>query len=189
MTHYQRLKKKRLGDILVQEGLASKEAVITALQNQQTSGRLMSDSLLEARELSDYDLARALVEQYQAPFVDLSAYTLHKDLIEEFPTELLHRGRVIPLDRFGSLICFACQEIPPEDVVDELAKVATGGVYFYIASAFELGHKLEEYAPIANPTDGAPVFATDIAEDTGWTNLFDSANDEVVNDLGSKEDE
>ncbi len=186
MTHYQRLKNKRLGDVLVDEGLATKESVITALQAQQASGRLMSESLLEARELSDYDLARVLVEQYQAPFIDLGSYTLHKDLIDEFPAELLRRARVIPLDRFGSQVCFACQEIPPADVVEELKKGTTGGVYLYVASAYEIGHKLDEYAPEEKLAEGAPVFG-DIGEDTGWTDIFDSADKEVASDL--KKDE
>ncbi|MDH3591832.1 MAG: hypothetical protein OER88_08140 [Planctomycetota bacterium] len=185
MTHYQRLKNKRLGDILVDEGLASKEAVIAALQQQQTTGRLMSESLLEAREINDYDLARAIVEQYQAPFIDLSKYTLHKDLIEEFPAELLHRARVLPLDRFGKQVCFACQEVPSADIAEALGKISEGGLYFFVASAYDLRQKLDDYATL-QPMDGAPVFG-DIEEDSGWQNLFDSANESVVNELPDKE--
>jgi len=114
MTHYDRLKRKRLGDILVDEHLASEEVVITALQEQQRSGRLLSDILLQMQEVGEYDLARVIVEQYQTPFIELKSYAVHKDLIELFTPEFLHRSAVVPLDRFGRQICFACQEIPPK---------------------------------------------------------------------------
>ena len=75
MTHYDRLKRKRLGDVLVDEGLATEETVISALQEQQRSGRLLSDILLDLRQVGEHDLARAIVEHYQVPYIDLKNYT------------------------------------------------------------------------------------------------------------------
>ena len=84
MTHYQRLKKKRLGDLLVDEGLVGNDTVIAALHERQVSHRLLSEILIEAEELSEYDLARILVEQLQLPYLDLSTYQIHKDLVQTF---------------------------------------------------------------------------------------------------------
>ena len=58
MTNYDRLKRKTLGDILVDEELASEETVIQALQEQQRTGALLSSILLESREIDEFQLSR-----------------------------------------------------------------------------------------------------------------------------------
>jgi len=195
MTHYDRLKRKRLGDVLVDEGLASEETVIAALHEQQRSGRLLSDILLEQDRLTEEDLALAIVEHYQVPYVDLRNYAAHKDLIQSFPAPLLHRGRVVPLDRYGKQACFACQEIPAKDVVDELKRHAPGGLYFYVAMALDVRRMLTDYAPLSE--EAAPVeagaasqkprqsakVATTPDEDGAWKDLFDAANESILSDI------
>jgi len=209
MTHYDRLKRKRLGDVLVDEGLATEEIVIAALQDQQRSGRLLSDIVLDSRHVGEHDLARAIVDHYQVPYVDLKNYTIHKDIIQEIPAALLNRGRVVPLDRYGKQMCFACQEIPPKEIVDELRRHAPGGVYFYIASAVEIRRMLQDYAgldkataaPAKSPAKGpaaasasakqpaavqAAVHAGD--ENTAWKELFDAANDSILTDIKGQDE-
>jgi len=83
MTHYDRLKRKRLGDVLVDEGLATEEIVIAALQEQQRTGALLSEILLKQRQVGEHDLARAIVDHYQVPYIDIKNYTMHKDLVKE----------------------------------------------------------------------------------------------------------
>ena len=198
MTHYDRLKRKRLGDVLVDEDLVAEDAVITALTEQQKTGRLLSDILLEDRAIDEFALARVVVEQYQAPFIDLKRYTLHKDLIEEFPAALLHNAAIVPMDRFGKQVCFACQEVPAEDIVEQLKQLAPGGAYFYVASSVEIRQALQQYAAVteaAVPIEAVgsagqtpALAASDLSEDTAWKELFDSANEEILQGLDEDEE-
>jgi len=192
MTHYERLKHKRLGDVLVDEGIASEQIVIAALQQSQRTGRLLSDVLLESREVSEYELSRVIVEQYQTPFIDLKGYTLHKELIEEFPARLLHAAGVVPLERFGRQVCFACQEVPPPDVAMQLKEHSPAGIYVFSASAVEIRNALDTYAPIGEGDEvdkeavaaaGAPISLGSLDEDTAWKDLFDTANESVLSEI------
>jgi len=195
MTHYDRLRRKRLGDVLVDEGFVSGETVIAALREQQRTGALLSDILMESREITDYDLARAIVEHYQAPFIDLQGYTLHKDLIACFPGALLHQARVLPLDHFGDQVCFVCQEVPSEEVAAMLGEQATGGMFFCVASAHEIRERLAEYVPIdteedAEPAPGAALIPSGkLEEDAAWKGLFDDANDSILHEIEEVEGE
>jgi hypothetical protein len=212
MTNYDRMKRKRLGDILVDDGLATEEIVIAGLQEQQRSGRLLSEILLEQRQVNEHDLARSIVEHYQVPYVELKNYTIHKDLIQTVPAALLNRARVVPLDKYGKQICFACQEIPPKEMVDELRRHATGGVFFFIASAMEIKRALEDYASVGKAAAAAPAapgkqaaagkpaaagkqaaaskqpaakqpVPADADENTAWKDLFDAANESILSDI------
>jgi general secretion pathway protein E/type IV pilus assembly protein PilB len=208
MTHYDRLKRKRLGDVLVDEGLATEEIVIAALQEQQRTGALLSEILLQQRQVGEHDLARAIVEHYQVPYIDLRNYTIHKDLVKEIPPALLSRARVVPLDRYAKQMCFACQEIPAKEVVDELRKIAPGGIYFYVASAIDIKKVLEDHAPAAAKPAAAPARAPAGAkapaqgkagpakapaaaptdEDSAWKDLFDAANESILTDIKGRDE-
>ena len=192
MTHYDRLKRKRLGDVLVDEGLATEEEVIAALQEQQQTGRMLSDILFDGRKVSEYDIARAIVEHCQAPFIDLRSYNLHKDLIKTLPARLLHSAGVVPMERFGDQVSFACQEIPSDEVANRLKEHSPGGIYIFIASSVEVRAALETHAPPdeeAGKESDVAAPATKVAagrkqeEDQAWKNLFDTANDSILTEL------
>jgi hypothetical protein len=189
VTHYDRLKRKRLGDVLVDEGLCPQDRVIAALHEQQETGALLSDILVESRDVNEYDLSRVIVEQYQAPYIDLKGYTFHKDLFEEFPADLLHSAKVIPLDRFGKQVCFACQEIPSEERAAALRKKAPDGIYFFVASTYEIRAALAEHRPLeaAAPANEAPAALAELQKDQSWTSLFDEANAAVLGDIDPDE--
>jgi len=202
---FDRLKRKRLGDILVDEGLVTKEFVIGALHEHQKTKRLLSDVLIDNGHIGEYDLAKALVTEQQLPFVELSNHTVHKDLLAEFPADFLHRAALVPLDRFGAQIAFACQELPGADVAEELRARAPEGCYFFVALSAEIRRLLREFAPLGNgasqpeprragearretsPRDegrkAPPRDDAEIREDTAWKVLFDSANAAVMADL------
>lgn len=197
MTHYDRLKRKRLGDVLVDEGLATEEEVIAGLQEQQQTGKMLSDVLFEGRKVSEYDIARAIVEHCQAPFIDLRAYTLHKDLIQTLPARLLHGAGVVPLERFGDQISFACQEIPSDDVANKLKEHSPGGIYIFIASSVDIRAALHNNAPLTADTPDEPKVAAPVGkkaaaiseEDQAWKELFDHANESILTELTDPDDE
>lgn len=192
---FERLKRKRLGDILVDEGVVGKEHVIAALQEQQRTKRLVSDILIEAGHVAEFDLAKALVEEQQLPFVDLTTYTIHKELVAEFPAELLHGAALVPLDRFGKQVAFACQEVPAGEVGERLRELVPEGCYFFVALASEIRRVLKNFAPLASSAPAevarpatavaAPQSAADeeVNEDSAWKELFDAANDAVLAEL------
>ncbi len=183
MTHYDRLKRTRLGDMLVDEGMVQKEGVIEALREQQRTHRTLSDILIDSQQVAEYDVARILVQEQQLPFLDLSGYTVHKDLVGQFPIDLLHRAAVVPLEKFGEQVAFACQEIPTGQVAEELRAHAPGGLFVYVAFASEIRRVLGEYAPLAS--DGTPwADSQNPSSDGKWKHLFDSANDAVMADIG-----
>jgi len=184
MVHYTRLKKKRLGDVLMDDGLLTKEAVIAALHDQQVSNGLLSNVLLESQDVSEFELARAIVDQQQVPFIDLSSYNLHKELVEQFPAEFLHEVRVVPMENFGGRVSFAVQEIPSDSVIEKLKEYAENGMYFFIALSANLSRALREFAPVQTEEEAMD----DVAADKGWTNLFDTANESILSDMVEPEE-
>ncbi len=191
MRHYERLRRKKLGDLLVDEEAANDDAVITALLEHHKTNTPLSEILLQEGELREYDLARIMVEQYHLPFLDLDNYTHHRDLIASFPAQLLHRARIVPLDRFGDVMCFVVQEFPSEEVIAELREHGTEHFFLYTALAAEIRQALHNHAPLSDEEQEADASVAEQGgasgeEDGAWRELFDTANEAIVSALPSE---
>ena len=189
MANLERLNRKPLGELLVGEGLLNRDTVDEALRKQKASKRLLSDVLLDAGLILELDLATVLVQQQQIPYIDLSAYNVRKELIQELPAQLLHRGALVPLERFGDQIVFACQELPSWEIVESLRRHCPDGQYYYVGLAADVKRLLREYAPLAPEPEEEPEAATievDPSEEDSWKSLFDSANSAVMADIEDK---
>ena len=202
MTQYHRLKRKRLSDLLVDEGLATKEVVIAGLHAQKDSGDILSSILLAENAIDAFDLARVLVEHFQIPFVDLERYALHKDVIKLFPAELLHRARMVPLEKFGKHYSFACQEIPSREIHEEIKNIVDGSVLVFAAFSRDIESVLRELVPYEAPKPEGAAGEAESAEaiqpqgdsddadaDKEWQALFDTANESIVSKLDESESE
>ena len=165
------------------------------------SKALLSSILLKSQELDAFALAKLMVEQYQVPFVDLERHMVQKDLLAEFPAELLHRARIVPLDKFGPHISFACQEVPSREVHDELKQVVKGSVLIFAAFARDIELVLHEHAPYTSPESTQRIEDVGVEEiaqitdaeqtetEQDWQSLFDAADDAIVSDLEVPADE
>ena len=196
MTQYHRLKRKRLSDLLVDEGLVTKEVVLAALKEHQQTGEMVSSILQDSQEIDGYDLARVIVEQYQVPFLELSASTPNKDLIAEFPAELLNTSRLVPVDRFGDHVSFACQEIPTLEIHDKLKEFVSGSVLIFAALSRDIEERLKEFAPFERAKTAPPLAEGEqvldleaVATDEEWGSMFDSANESVLSEMDPNEAE
>ncbi len=88
--------KRRLGEVLVEAGLAAPETIARALEARQ-SGERIGDYLVRAGTLSEVDLYRALGVQHALPFELLSAGSLEPDALERLPREVAERWTVLPV--------------------------------------------------------------------------------------------
>ena len=190
MTQYQRLKRKRLSDLLVDEGLADKDVVLAALHEQQASGELLSSVLLASQELDAFDLARVIVEQYQIPFFELGNCSGNKELVGEFAPQLLHEACIFPLERFGDHVSFVCQEIPSAEIHAQLKEHVKGSVLVFAGLARDIQEKLREFAPYEKTEQVAAIERVEpimdpeaAAQDSEWKSLFDTANESVMSEM------
>ncbi len=73
--------RKRLGDLLVEEGIVKQDQLEQALGKQQTTGRKLGDTLISMGFLSEQQMLSFLSRQLDIPLVDLTRVSVDIDSV------------------------------------------------------------------------------------------------------------
>ena len=115
------MKRKRLGEILRDEGLISEEQLQAALERQKTEKRLRIGEVLVAMgAVTAEDVAQAIWQQRQIPYVDLDNYALDPKVIELVPERIARAYLALPIFKIGNALTVAMADPFNLIAVDDL---------------------------------------------------------------------
>jgi type IV pilus assembly protein PilB len=107
--------RRRLGEILVEQGAVTEDQLTAALAGQRQSRLRLGEELLDKGVVKPIALLRALAEQFGFEFVDLDEVTIDTALAQRVPEALARRHRALPIARDGEAVIVAMAN--PADVV------------------------------------------------------------------------
>ena len=148
MTTPTRPFRRRIGEILVSDGVCSPEQIEEALGIQKKTGEMLGQVLLSMGAVSEADIARTLSLQFQLPFLAVANYEFDEKLVSLFPKEFLHKNKILPFDKIGEMLLVLVAEIPPDDVLAEIPKLTRLNAALYVGYLSEVERFLEEHCPL-----------------------------------------
>jgi type IV pilus assembly protein PilB len=114
----------KLGHFLLESGAVTVPQIETAMEHQAQSGARIGAALISLGLCTDFDLARALAQQLEIPFVDLRECPPDPRAVALIPRELAMECGVLPLRMEGTRLLVAARD--PYDIrVDETIRQAT----------------------------------------------------------------
>jgi hypothetical protein len=159
MADLEKITKKRLGELLVAEGIVSQEQVAEALRIQEKTGEMVGEALVKAGYTTETEIAKVLCTQFAKPFVKATRYDISKDVAKLLPPRLLIEHNFIPLDRFGSLLIIAMGGLLDAQTLAEVQKLSGLEVEIYIATASDVRQALRALFPeLFDPITLQPKF-------------------------------
>src|SRR5712691_481303 len=90
---------RRLGDLLVTEGLIAPEELRRALSEQKATSEKLGSILVRLNLLTEEQLIGFLSRQYGIPSITLSQLDIDPDVLRLVPSQLAKRYEVIPIKR------------------------------------------------------------------------------------------
>ncbi len=117
------LVKKRLGEILIEKGLISEDALNEALKISKATGKRVGEVLIENGYLNEDSIAKALSEQYNLPYIGENLLEVNKKYAALLPAEIAHKYNIIPINENNKEVTLAI--VDPLDIValDEARKI------------------------------------------------------------------
>jgi type IV pilus assembly protein PilB len=138
MKHLEKYNRKKLGEILIDEGLISKTQLAEAERHRERTGEPLGFILVDCSYLPEEDLAKTVASQYQLPYVELTTVPANKDLEELIPMRDLVIQRLLPIEKFGSVVSIAAAEMPDMAVLKDLRQRTGLTPFIYVAMLSEI---------------------------------------------------
>ncbi|MBN1458752.1 MAG: hypothetical protein JXA57_04395 [Armatimonadetes bacterium] len=142
-----RASRKRLGEVLLDEGLITEQQLSVAVEAQQTGGGLLGEILVEMGLVSERDIARAVAVQNACPYLNVFTHFISKEMVTLFPEPFLWQHQFLPLDRFRNTITIVCAAMLSEAAVRQIQEMTGCSVAAFVGSASEIRSALTAHCP------------------------------------------
>ena len=113
-------KKKRLGEMLIDEGLLSEDELGSALKEQKRTGQKLGQYLVHANICREGDIVNVLSRQLRIDRYDPAQYPIDLSLAETISADTAKNKKVIPVARAGSVLRVATPDPLDIDALDSL---------------------------------------------------------------------
>ena len=87
----------KLGEVLIDKGLLTKERLELALAHQKVTGTMLGETLIKLGFVSSVEMAMTLADQTGIPFIDLNEYNVTEEAIRLVPKDIAEKIGFIPL--------------------------------------------------------------------------------------------
>lgn len=138
--------RKRLGDLLVEEGIITEHQVEQALNAQQSTGRKLGATLIELGFLSEHQMLTFLSQQLDIPLIDLSRANVDIDAVQLLPEVHARRLRALVIARQMDTLRVAMSD--PADLFAQealLGQLSQYAIEFVIAPEKQLVEGFDRY--------------------------------------------
>ena len=150
---------ERLGDLLVREGLITREQLERALQEQRQNGTRVGYNLVKLGFIQETELTKMLARQYKMPAVDLSKFEVDPRIAKLIPADLAIKHLVLPLKRDGRTLTVAMADPTNLGVLDDLKFITRYDIFPVIGGEFTLKSAIEKLYESAIETQVADLMS------------------------------
>jgi len=157
---------KRVGQLLVEEGLIDEAKLREALQVQAEQGGKLFEVLIRLEYLDKKDLHAFLSKQSGVPSIDLANYDIPRELITIIPREFAQEHVVLPIDKMGKLLTVGMACPLDTATLSELQEITGLRVKAMLCRFDEIRRTIRRYYPVDEEAEDetAPVVDPEILE-------------------------
>ena len=148
MVQIAKLIRKKMGEVLVDEGLVKEDQVQEALRRQRATGESFGEVLVSMNFVTETDIARTLVKQSGLPYIDASKYRINKDGVQAIPAELMWQNQFVVLDKIGKTLLVAISNVLSTEIFDKMEKVSGSQIFVYVSTTQQVLQALEKNVPL-----------------------------------------
>ncbi|RYV03455.1 MSHA biogenesis protein MshE [Shewanella sp. OPT22] len=178
--------KKRLGDLLVENGIISEEQLMEALAEQRNSGKKLGKTLTDLRHISEEQLLTFLSQQLNLPFLDISRRPISAEVVALLPEVQARRYRALVIEADDSSAKVAMSDPADLQALDNIESLLAPRTISLavvpeqqLLNAFDtLYRRTQEIAQIAEELE--QEYAADDLFDLGGLTAGDSDNETTV---------
>ena len=185
MKGMERITSVRLAEALSHSALISNDKLTEALYSQDSTGIPFVEILVDSELVSEWDIAKVVVQQYQLPFIIPSSFEVNPQALSILPEDYLFEHRILPVDVYGSVLTISMPVLLPYKVLEQVQTLTSLDIFPFVGLISENLKILYTLFPEHSREDdhrGKGKMAEVDSQDT-WKNIFDLGDEQVLKDL------
>jgi len=168
----------RLGDLLIKEGLITREQLAKAISEQKQTGARLGYCLVKLALVPEVELTKVLAKQHKMPAVDLSRFEIDPKIAKTVPADIARKHCLIPVKRDGRTLTVAMADPMQLGVLEDLKFITRYDIFPVLGGEFTVRSLIDK------------VFgATDEAQMASLMDTISELEAEVGADVEVLEDE
>ncbi|MGE5925754.1 MAG: type IV-A pilus assembly ATPase PilB [Gemmatimonadota bacterium] len=136
---------ERLGQILIEDGLLTREQLGQALAEQKASKHRLGYVLVKLGLVQEIEITKVLARQYRMPAVDLSRFDVDARILKLIPPDLALKSIVLPLKREGRTLTVAMADPTDLGLLEDLKFITRYDLFPVIAGEYTLRSLIEKH--------------------------------------------
>jgi len=154
------VERKRIGELLVWDGLVTQEQVNEALEVQKEQGGKIVGILINMGHLDEDRFLEFLAHRSGVPNINIANYEIRKEIIELVPGDLARKHELLPIDKLGRLLTVAMVCPLDQATLEDLSESTGLKIKPVLCSAADVREGIDRYyAPPKAAAAGQPASA------------------------------
>ena len=133
MVQISRLGRKKLGEILIEEGVLKEDQLREAQVRIRATGDTLVDTLHSLGFATETEVARVVAKKFSLPFIDASKYRVPKEAAEAVPISFLRLNQMVVLDKIGRTLLVAVGGGLNLEVLDKVERSTGCQLFVYVS--------------------------------------------------------
>ncbi len=136
----------KIGRILVEQGLISKEQLKIAFKECEQRGYKdkLIKILIEKGFISEEELVKAFSDKMGIPFVNLKKYKIPDEILEILPLSMIKKYRAVPIERNGNILIVAMEDPTDLNAIADIRFYTNYNIDIAIATPSGIDKVIEE---------------------------------------------
>lgn len=136
-------RRKKLGEILLEQGELTTDQMAYALDRQQSTKERFGAICLQDGLITEMALAKALAEQFGLEYIDLKGFRPDEEIVNAIAPETVYRYHFIPLELRGDLLVAAISDPTAVLKLDEMSLLLERPLLFKVAAESDIAFHLK----------------------------------------------
>lgn len=135
--------KKRIGEILIENGDLTKESLDEALLHQKKEGGMIGQILIRLGYITEENLVAALSKQLDFPYLPLQNYSVNLDVVRSMGHDFCKQNMTIAFDQDDKYIFVATADPLNHTAIEHLVKHNRHPAQVFISTPTEITNVLD----------------------------------------------
>lgn len=142
--------RKKIGDILIEQGLVTPAQLEEALRLQTSTGKRLGAILIEQGILTDDQLVDVIASRLAIPRISLSQLVIDPTIVQRVPVDIARRYTLIPVFAMGNTLTLAMADPLNIMAIDEIKYTTGADIKRAVASTAEIKTAIDQYYSVTD---------------------------------------